>query len=103
MRKEGWIEVQSKPQRPGPGNPMLEMLDRQGIAPDFLPSGFGVGGMEVETMFAGYQGKGFLEVAAQFLRRAGFAGVAPGDGEATAQCPPGLFEPAHIIALPAMD
>jgi hypothetical protein len=65
---------------------------------------FEVEGVEVEAVLAGNEGENFFEVRAQFVRRAGAAGVVAGHGEAAARIAGGGgFEAADIVALPAVD
>jgi hypothetical protein len=59
--------------------------------------------VEVETVGAGDECGGLLEVGAQLIGRAGAARVVAGDCEAAAHCGAGVFKAAHVIALPAVD
>ena len=68
-----------------------------------LAAGLGVGGVEVEAVGAGDEGEGFFEVGAEFVGRAGAAGVSAGDGEAAADGFAGVLEPDDVVALPAVE
>ena len=54
-------------------------------------------------MPAGDQRQRLFEVGAQFVRRAGLAGVVAGDREPAAEFVARVFESADVVALPAMQ
>ena len=101
--EKGRVKVEANLDGPGPGNPVLELLDAELVAIHLPPAHLGVAGMEVEAVAAGNGRKGLLEVRPQFVRRAGFAGVVTGNGQSAAKLLPGVLEAADIIPLPAMN
>ena len=103
MGEVGLVEVEPEFLFLRPGDPVFELRDGERVAFDLLAVHLGVTGVQVEAMAAGSQRHGLLEVRAQFARRAGFAGIIAGDGEAAADRAAGVFEAADVIALPAVD
>ena len=100
----GRIEVHPEAERLGPVDPRLEMTGLDLVAVDFFAAGLEVEGMEVEPVLAGDEGENLFEVRAQFVRRAGAAGIIAGHGKAAAGIAGrGGLESADIIALPAVD
>ncbi len=65
--------------------------------------GFEVDGVQVEAVCAGQQAVDHVQVAAQFVGVAGFAGVVAGGGDAAGERAAGVLEAAHVIALPAVQ
>jgi hypothetical protein len=60
--------------------------------------------MEIDPVAAGDEGERLGHVGAQFIDRAGPAGVAPGNLEAAPGQAPGLFlEAADVVALPTVE
>ena len=102
MGEAGGVEVEADLEALGPGDPVLEVLRAEGVAVHAPAAGLGVGGVEVETVGAGDEGDGLLEIGPQLIGRAGASGVVAGDGEAVAERGAGVFKTAHVIALPAV-
>jgi hypothetical protein len=59
--------------------------------------------MEVEPVLSGDHRQRGVEVATEFIGRAGAAGVVAGHGQTAADRSPLGFEPADVVALPAMQ
>jgi hypothetical protein len=59
--------------------------------------------MQVEALLAGDERHRLLGVGAEFLRRAGFAGIIAGGDQAAAEGAAEIFKSAHVIALPAVE
>ncbi len=97
------IEIQSHAALTGPINPILEVRRRQFVAFDAPPGGLGVNGVQVQPMLAGNEAKSLFQVGPQLIRVSGPAGMASGDRQASSQFGAGVFETAHVVALPTMD
>jgi len=67
------------------------------------PACLGIDGMQVETVRAGQQAVYQVQVAAQLLSGAGFAGIIPGGSQPTAELAARVFKTANIITLPAVQ
>ena len=103
MRKAGRIEVQADAVLPGPGDPVPEMARRDFITVHFFAVEFTVGRVQVQAVSARNEGKDLLHVGPEFFRCAGFAGITAGGDQAAAQGRAGIFKPADVITLPAME
>ena len=103
MREVGGIEIHAQSLLLGPIDPALEMLGAKFVAIDPLAARLGVAGVQVEAVLAGNEREGLVRVAAEFVGRAGLAGIVARDGQSAAQFLAGIFESAHVVALPAMQ
>ena len=103
MREIRGIEIQTEPVLFGPGDPVLEMFGRDFVAIHFLAAKLAVEGVQVQAVFAGHKRQRQVQISAQFFRRAGLARIVAGHGQTVAQRAAGVFETAHIIALPAVQ
>ena len=79
------------------------MLGPKLVALDLLAAGLGVAGVEVQAVRAGDQREGLVEVGAQFVGRAGLAGIVARDRQAAADRLAGVLEAADVVALPAVE
>ena len=80
------------------------MRDRVGVAVHTAAGEVGVAGVDIQAVLARNERKRLVEVGAEFLNRARLAGVVAGGLNAAAfEFRAGFFEPADIIALPAMQ
>ena len=103
MREVGGVEIHAQSLLLAPIDPALEMLGAEFVPIDPLAARLGVTGMQVEAVLSGNEREGLDRVAAKFVGRAGLAGVVARDGQSAAQFFAGLFESAHVVALPAMQ
>ena len=103
MREARRIEIEAEAVFLRPRNPVLKMHRRDFVAVHFLAAEFAVKRMQIQTVFARNQRIGFLQIRAQFLRRARLAGIIARGDEAAAERAAEVFKPAHVIALPAME
>ena len=102
MAKESGVEIKAKAAIPCPIHPRGEVAIFDLIA----VGGFRavqIAGMQVQAMLAGDIAKGEIQIGAQFIGGARAAGVVAGGLNAAARRAGFPFEPAHVIALPAMD
>src|SRR5579862_6541485 len=102
MRETGGIKVESDTIRLCPGNPIFEMLEGDFVAIDFLSAELAVEGVKVQAMFAGNQRKRLVQIGAEFIRCARFAGMVAGGDESAAEGGVRVFKTADIVALPAV-
>jgi hypothetical protein len=103
MREAGGVEIQADADFLGPVNPVLEMLRLDFVAVHFLAAELAVERVQVEAVLAGNERQRLLGVGAQFVRRAGLAGIIAGGDEAAAERAAEIFKAAHVVALPAME
>ena len=103
MGEVGRVEVHAQSLLLAPIDPALEMLGGQFVAIDPLAARLGVAGVQIEAVLSGDEREGLDRVAAQFVGGAGLAGVVARDGQTAAQFLAGLLEPAHVVALPAVQ
>ena len=69
VREAGRIEIDASTRGLGPIGPAREMLGSQLVALDFAALGFGVDGVKVQTVRAGNQAVGHVQVLAQLVGR----------------------------------
>ena len=104
MREECRVEIHADLAASGPVDPALEKLRRQRVAVDDFAFGMlGIERVKVQAMGSGDEAEGFVEIGAEMIGRARFPGIISGDGEPAAELSAGGFEPADVIALPAME
>jgi len=103
MSEVGRIEVQSQLPLLRPADPAAEVLRCEGIPLDAPAARLGITGVQAEAMGAGYERQRLLEIGAQLVGRAGFAGKVARDSQAAAQPAPAFSKAAHVVALPAMQ
>ena len=103
MRKERRVKVQAETARLGPVQPAGKVLGGELVPIDAFAKSLGVDGMKVHAVGAGNEGEGLVEVGAEFVGVAGFAGIVAGGLDAAAGKARGTLETADIIPLPAMQ
>ncbi len=103
VSEAGGVEVDAHFVGLGPVDPVFEVGGFDLVAVDFFSGEFAVEGVEVEAVFTGDEGEGFVEVGAEFVGCACFAGVVAGDGDAAGEGLGSGLEAAYIIALPAVE
>lgn len=103
VREAGGVEVQAEALRFRPGNPVLEVVDFDGVAVDLFAAEFAVAGVQVQAVFAGNEGERHFQIGSEFFGGAGFAGVISGNGDAAAEGLGGVFEAGDVVALPAVE
>jgi hypothetical protein len=103
MREAGGIEIQADAERLGPVNPVLEMLRLDFVAVHLLAAELAVEGVEIEPVRAGNERQRLLGVGAEFLGRAGLAGIIAGGHDAAGERAAEIFKTAHVVALPAVQ
>ena len=103
MGEIGGIEIQTEAVLFGPGDPVLEMFGSDFIAIHLLAAELAVEGVQVQPVFARHERQRQVQISAQFFRRAGLAGIVAGHGQTVAQRTAGVFETAHVVALPAVQ
>ena len=81
----------------------LEMLRLDFVPIYFLPAELAVERVQVQTMFARNQRECLIEIGAEFVGRAGFAGIISGGNNAARKRAAEILKAAHVIALPAMQ
>ena len=101
MRKAGRIESPGRCRFASPRQSSSGNVRRDFVAVHLFAAEFAVERVQVQAMFAGNQGKGLLQIGAEFLRGAGLAGIIAGGDEPAAQRAAEIFKTAHVVALPA--
>jgi hypothetical protein len=79
------IEIEADLAGFGPVDPGLEMSGFELIAIDFRGGGLGIRGVKIEAMAARNQRERFIRIGAQFIGRAGLAGIVARDREPAAE------------------
>ncbi len=102
VREAGGVEIEAVTARPGPIHPAGEVTRLDGVALDF-GIGFEINGVQIQAVRAGQQAVNHVQVAAQFIGVAGFAGVVASGGNAAGQFAAGVLKAAYVIALPAVQ
>jgi hypothetical protein len=102
VRKEGGVEIQPVAVSFGPVRPAGEVLRLHCVTLD-LAVGLQVDGMQRQPVLARDQAVRQIEIAAELIGGAGFAGVVAGRGDAARQLSARRFKPADIVALPAVQ
>ena len=103
MREVGRVEIHAEPARLRPVHPALELRDGVGVAIHLPTREFRIAGVEIEPVAAGQQRKRLIQIGAEFIGRAGFAGIVACDGEPAAWFAARIFKTSHIVALPAVE
>jgi len=103
MGEAGGIEIEAEAVFLCPRDPVGKMFRLDFIAIHFFAAEFAVEGVKVQAVLAGDQRVGLLQVGAQLLGRAGFAGIIAGGNEAAGQHTAGMFKTADVVALPAVE
>ena len=101
MGKEGRVEIEPDPLRPGPVDPGREMAVFDLVAVRRLV-GIHVEGVQVQPVLARDLGIGKFQIGAQLVGGAGAAGVIAGGLDAAAGTAGLALEADHVVALPAM-
>ncbi len=99
----GRVEIEPHRGGLGPVDPAREMFRFQRIAIDLSPAGFGVAGMDIDLVLAGYEGEHLVQVGPHLVTVAGAARVVAGRHDPAAAGTVRGFEPGHVVALPAVD
>ena len=79
------------------------MFGTQLVSLHLFTARLGIDGVQVKAVRAGQQAVNHVQVPAQLVCAASFAGIIPGGSQSTAQHPAGVFKPAHVISLPAVQ
>ena len=87
----------------GPVDPPLEVRGLDLVALDFLSTGLGIAGVEVEPVRAGDQRQRLVQVGAQLIGRARLARIIARHRQSAADRFAGVLETADIVALPAVQ
>ena len=103
MREARRVKIHAESVDPGPGDPIAEMVRCDGVAVNPPGAELSITGVKVHAMCAGNQCQRFLQIGAEFVRRAGLAGMIACDRKATAERLARVFKSAHIVALPALE
>ena len=103
MREARWVEIEPDALGLGPINPVLEMLRLDFVAVHFLAAELAVKRVQVQTMLAGDEGERPVEVGAEFVGRAGFAGIISRGHNAAGERAAEILEAADVVALPAVE
>ena len=104
MAEEGGIEIKAKAALFRVVHPRLEML-----RPEFIPlrpvflRHDGVAGVQIQPFLARNQAAGLVKIGGQLFEGAGLAGIVSGGLNAAGKGFSGVFQPGHVIPLPAMN
>jgi hypothetical protein len=101
MRETSGIEVESQPVRLRPGDPLAEVRRPDRVAVHRLAAEFAIHGVQVHPVSARDERQGFLKVRAEFVGRAGLAGIVAGDRDSSAERVADVFETTDVVAPPS--
>ena len=79
------------------------LLRLQRVAIDFLSAGLGVRRVQIQPMRPRDQRKRLVQIGPKLVSASRLTRIAPGDSEPATERLPGVFEPANVVALPAVD
>ncbi len=99
----GGVEIHAHAVGFRPVDPAFEVFGLDLVAVHLFAAELAVERVEVEAVFAGDERERRVEVRAEFIGRAGLAGVVAGHRDAAAEAFAGVFEAADVIALPAVE
>lgn len=73
------------------------------VAIDFFAAELAVKRVQIQPVFPRNQRQRLVQIRAEFVRGAGFAGIIPRDRDTAAEALAGVFEAADVVALPAVQ
>ena len=99
----GGIEVEPHAAALRPADPVDEVRGVDLVAVHLLAAKLAIEGVEVEPVLAWDDRERGVEIAAEFVGRAGSSGIVAGHGEAAADRPALVLEAADVVSLPAVQ